>query len=225
MRILLVEGDAPLSEFLQDRLAREQFLVDVINGRHAETYALNKAYDLMLLDLDLPGTNGLEVLRRIRSRKPNLPIIIITSAGNVEQGVLGLDDGADDYIAKPFAFAELAARIRAVMRRGNRIQSSVLQVDDLELDRVSHSVRRGNRAIELSPKEFLLLECLMRHEGRPISRADIVQQVWKLNMDPSTNVVDVYINYLRRKIDAGYDKTLIRTVRGIGYQIGKNDGR
>ena len=224
MRILVVEGDAPLSEFLQDRLAREQFLVEVINGRHVENYALNKACDLVLLDLDLPGADGLEVLRRIRSRKPNLPIIILTTAGNVEQGVQGLDDGADDYIAKPFAFAELAARIRAVMRRGNRIQSSVLQVGDLELDRVSHSVRRGNRPIELSPKEFLLLECLMRNEGRPISRADIVQQVWKLNMDPLTNVVDVYINYLRRKIDAGYDKTLIRTIRGIGYQIGTNDG-
>jgi DNA-binding response OmpR family regulator len=136
--------------------------------------------------------------------------------------VRGLDAGADDYLAKPFAFAELAARIRAVLRRGNRPARSILQIEDLEVDRVSHTVRRGNDNIDLSPKEFALLEFLMRHEGQPVSRTSIVEQVWKLNFDTMTNVVDVYINYLRRKMDSGYNRALIRTIRGVGYQIGGN---
>jgi DNA-binding response OmpR family regulator len=139
--------------------------------------------------------------------------------------VRGLDAGADDYLAKPFAFAELAARIRAVLRRGNRNASVVLRVEDLELDRVSHTVQRLGRAIELSPKEFALLEFLMRHAGQPVARAAIVEQVWKLHFDTMTNVVDVYINYLRRKVDSGFDRPLIRTVRGIGYQIGVHASR
>jgi RNA polymerase sigma factor (sigma-70 family) len=128
----------------------------------------------------------------------------------------GLDAGADDYVAKPFAFAELAARIRAVLRRGTRPARSILQIEDLEVDRVSHTVRRGTHNIDLSPKEFSLLEFLMRHEGLPVSRSSIVEQVWKLNFDTMTNVVDVYINYLRRKVDSGYDRALIRTIRGVG---------
>jgi two-component system copper resistance phosphate regulon response regulator CusR len=147
---------------------------------------------------------------------------MVAGESTVEDRVRGLDAGADDYIAKPFAFAELAARIRAVLRRGNRPARAILQIGDLELDRVSHDVRRGNHAIELSPKEFSLLEFLMRNEGRPVSRNTIVEQVWKLHFDSMTNVVDVYINYLRRKVDSGHNHALIRTVRGIGYQIGGN---
>jgi DNA-binding response OmpR family regulator len=221
MRILVAEDDAPLAEFLHQRLQQEQFAVQVVaDGREAQRLAAEQPYDVVLLDLSLPGTGGLDVLRCIRSKKPDLPVLIVTGAAMVEERVRGLDAGADDYVAKPFAFAELAARIRAVLRRGNRPARSVLQVDDLELDRVSHTVHRGGHTIELSPKEFALLEFLMRHAGQPVTRTSIVEQVWKLNFETMTNVVDVYINYLRRKIDSGYDRALIRTIRGVGYQIG-----
>jgi len=147
-------------------------------------------------------------------------VLMVAGADVVEDRVRGLDAGADDYVAKPFEVAELAARIRAVVRRNNRSGRSILQVGDLELDRISHTVQRRGHAIDLSPKEFSLLELLMRHAGQPVSRPTIVEQVWKLNLDTMTNVVDVYINYLRRKVDAGYDTALIRTIRGVGYQIG-----
>jgi DNA-binding response OmpR family regulator len=184
--------------------------------------AVDQPYDLVLLDLDLQAGDSLDVLRGIRLKKPDLPVLIVTGASIVEDRVRGLDAGADDYLAKPFAFAELAARIRAVLRRGNRPARAVLQVEDLELDRVTHGVQRGGHSIELSPKEFSLLEFLMRQAGQPVSRSSIVEQVWKLNFDTMTNVVDVYINYLRRKVDSGFDRPLIRTIRGVGYQIGGN---
>jgi two-component system, OmpR family, copper resistance phosphate regulon response regulator CusR len=223
MRILVAEDDAPLAEFLHQRLEQEQFAVQVVSsGPEAEQLASDQAYDLVILDLNLPGAGGLDVLRGIRSKKPDLPVVIVTGASMVEERVRGLDAGADDYVAKPFAFAELAARIRAVLRRGSRPARSILQIEDLEVDRVSHSVRRGSHDIDLSPKEFALLEFLMRHEGQPVSRTAIVEQVWKLNFDTLTNVVDVYINYLRRKVDSGYGRALIRTIRGVGYQIGGN---
>jgi len=223
MRILVAEDDAPLAEFLHQRLLQEQFAVHMAsNGVEAEQLACDQAYDLVLLDLNLPGIGGLDVLRGIRSKRPDLPVVIVTGSCRMEERVRGLDAGADDYLAKPFAFAELAARIRAVLRRGSRPARSILQIADLEVDRVSHSVRRGAHNIDLSPKEFALLEFLMRHEGQPVSRKAIVEQVWKLSFDTMTNVVDVYINYLRRKVDSGNDHALIRTIRGIGYQIGGN---
>ena len=223
MRILVAEDDAPLAEFLQQRLEQEQFSVQTsCSGSETEQMASDHSYDLVILDLNLPGAGGLDVLRRIRARKPDLPVVILTCASMVEERVRGLDAGADDYVAKPFAFDELAARIRAVLRRGNRQARAVLQIGDLELDRVSHCVCRGSHNIQLSPKEFALLELLMRHQGQPVSRTEIVEQVWKLNLDTMTNVVDVYINYLRRKVDVGYELALIRTVRGVGYQIGLN---
>jgi two-component system copper resistance phosphate regulon response regulator CusR len=223
MRILVAEDDAPLAEFLHQRLQQEQFAVQVVsNGTEAQRLASDQSYDLVILDLNHPSGDGLDVLRGIRLKRPDIPVMMVTGASMVEERVRGLDAGADDYVAKPFAFAELAARIRAVLRRGNRPARATLQVDDLEMDRVAHNVNRGGRAIDLSPKEFALLEFLMRHAGQPVSRASIVEQVWKLNFDTMTNVVDVYINYLRRKVDSGYDRALIRTIRGIGYQIGSN---
>jgi two-component system, OmpR family, copper resistance phosphate regulon response regulator CusR len=223
MRILVAEDDAPLADFLRQRLVQEQFAVQLApNGSEAQRLAANQAFDLVILDLNLPGSAGLEVLRNIRSRKPDLPVMVVTSSSVVEERVRGLDAGADDYIAKPFAFAELAARIRAVLRRGNRPANAVLTVADLALDRMDHSVMRNGHNIELSPKEFALLEFLMRHAGQPVTRTAIVEQVWKLNLGTITNVVDVYINYLRRKVDTGYDHALIRTIRGVGYQIGGN---
>ena len=223
MRILVAEDDAPLAEFLNQRLQQERFTVQVVSdGEEAQRLASDQVYDLVILDLNLPGAAGLDVLQEIRSKKPDLPVVILTGSGMVEERVRGLDAGADDYLAKPFAFAELAARIRAVLRRGNRHARAVLQVEDLELERITHTVRRGSHNIELSPREFALLEFLMRHEGQPVSRAAIVEQVWKIHFDAMTNVVDVYINYLRRKVDSGYSRALIRTIRGVGYQIGGN---
>jgi len=220
MRILVAEDDAPLAEFLHQRLQQEQYSVQIVaDGVEAQRLASEQQYDVVLLDLSPPGKTGLETLRSIRSNKPDLPVVV-TGSTIVEERVRGLDAGADDYLAKPFAFAELAARIRAVMRRGNRPAHAVLQIDDLQLDRVTHAVQRAGQSIELSPKEFSLLEFLMRQVGQPVSRSAIVEHVWKLNGDTMTNVVDVYINYLRRKIDTGHDRALIRTVRGVGYQIG-----
>jgi two-component system OmpR family response regulator len=223
MRILVAEDDAPLAESLHQRLQQEQFSVQVVSdGMEAQRLAFEQSYDLVILDLNLPGVSGLDVLLGIRSKKPDLPVLLVAGASLVEERVRGLDAGADDYLVKPFAFAELSARIRAVLRRGNRPVHAVLQIDDLELDRVTHAVRRGSHDVELSPKEFALLEFLMRHAGQPVSRTSIVQQVWKLNFDTTTNVVDVYINYLRRKVDSGHGHALIRTIRGVGYQIGGN---
>ncbi len=221
MRILVAEDDAPLAEFLHQRLLQEQFAVQMVStGVEAQRFASDQSYDLVVLNLNRNGTAALDVLRGIRSKKPDQPVLMVAGANVVEDRVRGLDAGADDYVAKPFEVAELAARIRAVVRRNNRSGRSVLQVADLELDRISHSVQRHGHPIDLSPKEFSLLELLMRHAGQPVSRPAIVEQVWKLNLDTMTNVVDVYINYLRRKVDAGYDLALIRTVRGVGYQIG-----
>jgi two-component system OmpR family response regulator len=151
-----------------------------------------------------------------------LPVVFLTSLESFDERARCLDAGADDLVPKPFAFTELAARIRAVLRRGSQAGHAQLQVEDLVMDRLSHSVHRSGHAIDLSPKEFALLEFLMRHSGHPASRATIVEQAWRLKMETMTNVVDLYVNYLRRKVDSGYDRPLIRTIRGIGYQIGTN---
>jgi DNA-binding response OmpR family regulator len=183
---------------------QEQFAVQVVSteGRPS-VLATDQPYDVALLDLNHGDAAGLELLQNIRAKNPDLPVLIVTNASLVEERVRGLDAGADDYIAKPFAFAEPAARIRAVLRRNNRSAHAVLTVEDLTVDRVAHTVQRAGRAIDLSPKEFALLEFLMRHAGEPVTRTAIVEQVWKLNFDTMTNVVDVYINYLRGKVDAG----------------------
>lgn len=221
MRILVAEDDAPLAEFLQQRLREEQFLVQlVLEGGEAQRLAADKSFDLAILDLNANGDDGLAVLRGVRARNPDLPVIMVAGANAAEERVRLLDAGADDSLGKPFAFSELAARIRAVLRRRSHPAQTILRVADLEVDRLAHAVQRAGRSIDLSPKEFALLEFLMRHEGQPVSRTTIVEQVWKLHFDTMTNVVDVYINYLRRKIDSGYDRQLIRTIRGVGYQIG-----
>ena len=223
MRILVAEDDAPLADFLCKQLQREQFAVQVVaDGVEAQQLASDQPYDLVLLDLSLPGAAGLDVLRAIRSKKPDLPVLIVTGSALVEERVRGLDAGADDYVAKPFAYAELSARIRAVLRRASHSSRAVLQIEDLELDRMTHAVRRASHDIALTPKEFSLLEFLMLNEGRPVSRATVIEQVWKLDVETMTNVVDVYINYLRRKVDNGHERALIRTIRGVGYQMGEN---
>ena len=223
MRILVAENDVPLADFLRQKLEAERFVVDLIPGtREAETLVAERPCDLALLDLALPYAAGIEALRHIRAKKPELPVVFLTSLENVDERARCLDAGADDLVPKPFAFTELAARIRAVLRRGSHAARAQLQIEDLVVDRLSHSVHRSGHAIDLSPKEFSLLEFLMRHAGHPVTRSTIVEQVWRLNVETMTNVVDVYINYLRRKVDSGYHRPLIRTIRGTGYQIGAN---
>lgn len=222
MRILVAEDDAPLADFLRLELQKEQFAVQVVaDGIEAQELASYQHFDLVILDLGLPGATGLDVLRGIRSKMPDVPVLIITGAAKVEERIRGLDAGADDYVSKPFVFAELSARIRALLRRGGRSARAVLQIADLEIERVTHAVQHGGHEITLSPKEYALLELLMRNAGRPVSRAAMLAQVWKFDLDTMTNVVDVYINYLRRKVDQGYDRALIQTIRGVGYQIGE----
>jgi two-component system copper resistance phosphate regulon response regulator CusR len=221
MRILVAENDVPLGEFLRQKLEAEQFVVDLIPGtQEAQRLVAERSCDLALLDLALPSSAGIDALRHIRAKKPELPLVFLTSSESVDEHARCLDAGADDLVPKPFAFTELAARIRAVLRRGAQASRSQLRVQDLVMDRLSHSVHRAGHALDLSPKEFALLEFLMRHAGQPVSRTTIIEQVWRLNVETMTNVVDVYVNYLRKKVDAGYDQPLIRTVRGTGYQIG-----
>jgi DNA-binding response OmpR family regulator len=220
MRILIVEDDAALSSFIKKGLEAEHHAVDAaLDGEQGLSLATGIDYDLAVLDLNLPGIDGLAVLRSLRQRKPKLPVIILTARSRVEDRVQCLDSGADDYLVKPFSFLELSARARALLRRSHLPSESVLKVLDLSLDRVERKVQRGGRPIELTTKEFALLEYLMRNAGRRVTRAMIIEHVWNLTFDSATNIVDVYINYLRRKVDDGFPAPLIHTVRGVGYQL------
>lgn len=220
MRILIVEDDPALASFVRKGLEAEHHAVDTIgDGQQGRAMALEIDYDLVVLDLNLPAMDGLSVLRSVRQAKPSLPVMILTARNRVEDRVQCLDAGADDYLAKPFSFLELSARARALLRRSHLPSESVLKVRDLSLDRVERKVERAGRHIELTTKEFALLEYLMRNAGRRLTRAMIIEHVWNLNFDSTTNVVDVYINYLRRKVDDGFAPSLIHTVRGVGYQI------
>jgi DNA-binding response OmpR family regulator len=198
MRILVVEDDAPLASFVRKGLEAEHYAVDVAcDGELAQQMALESDYDLVILDLNLPKLDGIGVLNSVRPRKPSLPVLVLTARSRIEDRVQSLDTGADDCLTKPFSFTELSARVRALLRRGPRTVEAVLRVADLELDRVARQVERGGKRIELTSKEFALLEYLMRNAGRRVTRAMIVEHVWNLSFDTSTNIVDVYINYLR----------------------------
>ncbi len=221
MRILVAEDDRPVASFLKKGLEAEHYAVDIVpDGQEALYMAEEYDYDLMLLDLVLPKMDGLQVLRQIRNSKKNLPVLVLTGRTRVEDRVKGLDLGADDYLIKPFAFRELTARVRALLRRGQGPVVFKLEVDDLEMNLVERTVRRGQRKIELTPKEFALLEYLMRNRERAVSRPMIIEHVWNFSFDTMTNVVDVYINYLRKKVDGEEAGKLIHTVRGVGYRIG-----
>ena len=221
MRILVAEDDRPVASFLKKGLEAEHYAVDIVpDGQEALYMAEEYDYDLVLLDLILPKMDGLQVLKQIRSRKKNLPVLVLTGRSRVEDRVKGLDLGADDYMVKPFAFRELTARVRALLRRGDGPGDFKLQVEDLVMSLVERTVRRGERRIELTPKEFSLLEYLMRNQGRAVSRPMIIEHVWNFSFDTMTNVVDVYVNYLRKKVDGGGTQKLIHTVRGVGYRIG-----
>jgi len=220
MRILIVEDDAALSAFLQKGLEAEHHAVDTApDGEQGRSMAIGIDYDLLVLDLNLPRVDGLTVLRSVRQRKTKMPVLILTVRSRVEDRVQCLDSGADDYVVKPFSFVELSARARALLRRSHLPSESVLKVQDLCLDRVERKVVRAGRSIELTTKEFALLEYLMRNAGRRLTRPMIIEHVWNLAFESTTNVVDVYINYLRRKVDDGFPMPLIRTVRGVGYEL------
>ncbi len=222
MRILVAEDDVSLAKFLRKGLETQGYAVEWTgDGEEAEALAERYDFDAVLLDVSLPTRDGFAVLRHLRQRKASLPVLLLTAHGKVEERVQGLDLGADDYIVKPFSFSELCARIRALMRRGQATSGNRLKVGPLELDRIERSVQRAGKAIELTPKEFALLEYLMLNHTRRVTRAMIIEHVWNLGFDSSTNVVDVYINYLRTKIDGGFDSKLIRTIRGVGYQLGE----
>jgi DNA-binding response OmpR family regulator len=220
MRILVVEDDKAVANFVRKGLESEQYAVDATgDGEDARSLVGEASFDLVILDLVLPKIDGLEVLKHIRSRKPSLPVLILSGRARVEDRVKGLDLGADDYMTKPFSFSELSARVRALLRRSPNAIGIVLRVEDLELDRAERVVRRAGRRIDLTPREFALLEYLMRNAGRPVTRAMIIEHVWNFSFDTMTNVVDVYINYLRKKVDLGFEHKLIHTVRNVGYEL------
>ena len=219
MRVLVVEDDRKVASFIQSGLTQEGHAVDVLNdGTDAGAQALSIDYDAVVLDLMLPGRSGFQVLRDIRARKPSLAVLVLTAKDSTDDRVAGLDAGADDYVTKPFALAELSARLRALLRRGAP-RESVLRVGDLEMDTVRRKVRRAGTAIELKPKEYALLEYLMRNSDRPITKSLIIEHVWDIHFDSISNVVEVHINSLRNKIDKGFTTPLIRTVRGVGYML------
>jgi len=219
MRILVIEDDRKVAGFIQSGLQQEGHAVDALHdGSQAGDQAATVDYDAVVLDLMLPGRSGFQVLRDIRARKAELPVLILTAKDSVDERVTGLDGGADDYMVKPFALAELLARLRALLRRGTPHEST-LRLADLEMDTIRRAVRRAGRVIELKPKEYALLEFLFRNSDRPVTRSLIIEHVWDLHFDSISNVVEVHVNSLRAKIDRGFTVPLIHTVRGVGYML------
>ncbi|WP_447975223.1 response regulator transcription factor [Nitrospira sp. Kam-Ns4a] len=220
MRVLVVEDEAKVGSFIRRALEEESYAVDLCaDGKTGLELALQGHYDLVILDVMLPGLSGLEVLERLRKEKVRTPVLILTARSQVDQKVKGLDAGADDYLTKPFAIEELLARVRALLRRGTGEAAGVLQVDDLVLNPATREVTRGGQRIELTAKEYALLEYFMRNAGRVLTRPMIAEHVWNLDFDTFTNVIDVYVSYLRNKIDRGRERKLIHTVRGSGYTL------
>jgi len=218
MRILVVEDEKKVANFIRMGLEQERYAVDLArDGQEGLLLAESVDYDLVVLDLMLPGMPGLQLLTRLRTKKTALPVLILTAKGDVSDKVAGLDSGANDYLVKPFAFAELSARIRALLRREAPQSSSVLRYADLELDTAARIVRRAGREIELKPKEYALLEYLLRNAGRSVTRTMILEHVWNIHFDSVSNVVDVHINSLRNKLNKDFQPPLIHTIRGVGY--------
>jgi two-component system copper resistance phosphate regulon response regulator CusR len=223
MRILVVEDEAKVASFIRRALEEESYAVDVCadgtQGLALAREAKNGRYDLIILDLMLPGIPGLDILKTLRKEQITVPILILTARSQVDQKVKGLDAGGDEYLTKPFAIEELLARTRALFRRGSGEIAGLLQVEDLVLNPATREVTRGGKRIELTSKEYALLEYLMRNAGRILTRPMIAEHVWNLDFDTFTNVIDVYVNYLRNKVDRGWDRKLIHTVRGTGYVL------
>lgn len=220
MRILVIEDDPTVGQYIKHGIEEQRWAVDlVVDGEAGESRAMSEAYDLVILDMRLPKKSGIDVLNTLRSRGFERPILVLTAQDALDAKVTALRAGADDYVTKPFAFEELLARIEALARRPRSIASPVLEVGDLTLDQATREVRRVGSLIDLTPKEYAVLEYLMRHPGRVMSRTLITEYAWGYNFDPGTNIVDVVINHLRKKVDAGQSKKMITTVRGVGYMI------
>ncbi len=223
MRFLIVEDEKRIADFLSRGLESAGYAVDAApDGKTAIEMVHATDYDLIILDLMLPDMDGMQVLEKVRNRKVSPPVLILSARGDVDDRVKGLEKGADDYLVKPFAFVELLARVRVLLRRGQPTPER-LQVGDLSLDCIRRKVTRASQNIELAPKEFSILEYLMRNRGRPLSRTMIVEHVWDINYDGLTNIVDVYIRHLRGKVDEPFSTKLIHTVRGIGYMLDVQD--
>jgi len=220
MKVLVIEDDPTVGQFVKRGLEEARYTVDLVaDGEEGEQLAKNQPYDLVVLDLRLPGRSGQQVLRNLRARGFEKPVLVLTAQDAVDAKVETLRAGADDYVTKPFAFEELLARVEALARRPRAIVSPKITVADLEVDLDAREVRRAGQMIELTPKEFLVLEYLSRHAGRVLSRTLITEYAWGYHFDPGTNIVDVVINHLRKKIDAPHEKKLITTVRGVGYVL------
>jgi two-component system copper resistance phosphate regulon response regulator CusR len=220
VKILVVEDDRTVGQYLRRGLEEAQYHADLVaDGLEALRLASGEQYDVVVLDLRLPGMSGLEVLRTLRDRGIPTPILILTAQDAVGQKVEALRAGADDYVTKPFSFEEVLARVEALSRRPKQLSSTRLVIGDLELDRNTHEVHRGGKSIELTPKEYAVLEYLMRHSPRVMSRTLITEYAWDYHFDPGTNIVDVVINRLRKKLDSGQSRKLLHTVRGVGYVV------
>ena len=220
MRVLVVEDEKKTASFVRKALQAEGFAVDVLADGEAALHAtIHTTFDAIILDIMLPGRDGLSVLRQLRERKSSTPVLLLSARGEVNERVEGLDAGADDYLPKPFELAELVARVRALTRRGGEHKPVVLRVADLTLDTVTHKAQRGGAEIELTAREYRLLEFLMRSAGRLCGRMMILEKVWDYNFDPGTNLVDVYVRRLREKIDTNFNPKLLHTVRGSGYLL------
>jgi len=220
MRILVVEDEKKVASFIKRGLEEENFTVDMAyDGEEGLYMAETNPYDLILMDLMLPKMDGLAVIKELRNKGTKTPVLCLTAKDTVEDIVSGLDSGSDDYLTKPFAFAELVARVRALLRRGTQDRGAEIRFADLRLDPVAHKVWRGNKEIDLTAKEYALLEYFMRNPNQILTRTMIAEHVWDYTFDSFTNIIDVYVNYLRKKVDRDYDKKLIHTVRGIGYVL------
>ncbi|MEP6732847.1 MAG: response regulator transcription factor [bacterium] len=220
MRILVIEDDPTVGQYVKRGLEEHRWAVDLTtDGEEGERRASSEAYDLIVLDMRLPGKSGLDVLQSLRAKGFERPVLVLTAQDAVDAKVATLRAGADDYVTKPFAFEELLARVEALARRPRSIASQTLRVGDLVIDQATREVRRASELIELTPKEYTVLEYLARHQGRVMSRTLITEYAWGYHFDPGTNIVDVVINHLRKKIDAKHDRKLITTVRGVGYVL------
>jgi two-component system copper resistance phosphate regulon response regulator CusR len=220
VNVLVIEDDPTVGSFVKRGLEEQRYRVTLVpNGEEGERVASSESFDVVILDMRLPGKSGLDVLRSLRAQHLDTPVLVLTAQDAVDAKVTTLRSGADDYVTKPFAFEELLARVEALSRRPKSIATPILQVDDLEVNRDTREVMRGGEVIELTPKEFAVLEYLVRHAGRVMSRTLITEYAWGYHFDPGTNIVDVVINHLRKKIDAGRERKLINTVRGVGYVV------
>ncbi len=220
MRILVVEDEKKVASFVKRGLEEEQYAVDVAyDGEEGLFMAENNPYDLIILDIMLPKKDGLAVIRELRAKKIDIPILCLTAKDKLEDVVAGLDTGSDDYLTKPFAFAELVARVRALLRRPSQDRGAEITFADLRLDPVAHKIWRSNKEIVLTSKEYALLEYFMRNPNKILTRTMIAEHVWDYTFDSFTNIIDVYVNYLRKKVDREHDKKLIHTVRGVGYVL------